>query len=122
MIIQMARGDLEERTFQVRSPNPEGAGTIPYEGSFDEIFMTVKKYHTDREYLFQKRLTEGGILPLGEGTYQFTIEPEDTDGLPFGDYEFDIELLKNGEIKKTFAGVLKLKKEVTHAANEGARS
>lgn len=117
MEIRMARGDLETRTFQIRSPDGQG-GTEPYEGTFDEIYMTVKKSDLLQDYAFQKRLGNGTILPLGDSTYQFTIEPEDTDGLGFGEYGFDIELVKAGQIKKTFCGKLYLTKEYTHAANE----
>ena len=113
----MTRGDLEVRTFQIRSPDGQG-GTQPYTEELDEIYMTVKKSHNERAYQFQKRMGNGGILPLGDGTYQVTIEPEDTDGMPFGTFEFDIELVKHGEIKKTFTGTLTLTRETTWAVNE----
>ena len=113
MEITMARGDLESRTFQIRSPD----GT-PFTEELDEIYFSVKRNHNDRNVKFQKRMTTGEIVSLGEGRYQFAIEPGDTDGLAFGEYEFDIELVKNGLIKKTFAGTLKLLREVTHANNE----
>lgn len=117
MEITMARGDLEIRTFQIRVPDGQG-GTEPFTEALDEIYMTVKKSFNDRNYLFQKRLTSGGIILLGEGRYQFTVEPADTNGLGFGDYDFDIEIVKNGSIKKTFSGTLKLLRETTHASNE----
>lgn len=113
MEITMARGDLETRTFQIRSPD----GT-PFTETLDNAYFTVKKSSNDREYKFQKRLSDRGIVPLGDGTYQFTIEPEDTNGMAFGTYGFDIELVIDGELKKTFSGDLILLKEYTHASNE----
>ena len=116
MEITMARGDLEIRTFQIRSPS--GSGTVPYTDELDEIYLTVKRKYTDTNYVIQKRLSDGGIIYQGDGIYGFTIHPADTDKLDFGGYDFDIELIKNGEIKKTFNGRLNLTREVTYAANE----
>lgn len=117
MEITMARGDLEVRTFQIRSPS--GSGTVPYTEELDEIYFTVKKNYNDRNFCFQKRQSDGGIIYTGDGNYQFTIQPADTDGMAFGAYVFDIELVKNGEIKKTYRGNLMLEPEATHACNEG---
>jgi len=113
MIIDMARGDRETRVFHVNGPDK-----TPFEDTFDNIYMTVKKFANDKNYKFQKRLSDGGIIKVDEGTYEFTILPEDTDGLEFGDYDFDIEFVIDGELKKTFCGVLHLSKEVTHRHNE----
>lgn len=113
MEITMARGDLETRTFRVNGPDRS-----PFLNAFDNIYMTVKKFAEDKKYIFQKRLSDGGIMQVDDGVYQFTIMPDDTDGLAFGDYDFDIELVINGELKKTYLGVLHLTKEVTHHSNE----
>ena len=114
MEITMARGDLVTKSFVVK-----GADKKPYTDSFDNIYFTVKKCANEKNYKFQKRLSDGGILSLGDGEYQFTIRPEDTDSLEFpADYEFDIELVTEGEIKQTYYGVLHLTKEVTHHYNE----
>ena len=120
MEIIMARGDLEVRTFQIRSPSA-GGGTEPYTEQLDEIYMTVKRNENDKNFLFQKRLSDGGIISKGDGEYEFTIQPEDTDGLAYGSYGFDVELVKNGAVKKTFCGELVLTKEYTHRANEGGQ-
>jgi hypothetical protein len=44
--------------------------------------------------------------------------PEDTNNLDFGEYMFDIELVIEGQMKKTFTGRLRLTEESTHATNE----
>lgn len=113
MEIVMARGDLETRTFTLKNKN----GTI-YQTAPDEIYFTVKANAADRNYKFQKRLSDGGITFVETGKYQFTILPEDTDGLGFGTYDFDIELVKAPSLKKTFCGKLVIDKEVTHHNNE----
>lgn len=113
MDIKMARGDMETCSFVIRSPNGD-----PFTETFDNIYMTVKKDKNDRNYKFQKRLSDGGIYSVGEGQYQFTIEPEDTDNMAYGEYLFDIEFVIEGRLKKTFVGTLILLREVTHHYNE----
>ena len=113
MIIAFARGDSYERGFVLKNKSSGQPITTVY----DEIYFTVKKYHTDKDYLFQKKLTSGGIQSDGDGHYTLFILPEDTNGLQFGKYECDIELKKDS-YKRTFSGTLELLKEVTHANNE----
>ena len=115
MKIIMPRGDLYPVRFKI------------YEDDIDvthidlsQIYMTCKRNNKEQEPLFQKSLTSGTILKVGDGDYQFNIEPEDTNNLQFGDYTFDIELINEGEprIKQTITGILKLTEETTWAVNE----
>lgn len=114
MDIKMARGDTVSRAFTVKNKD----GTV-FAETPDEIYFTVKKTYTDRNFKFQKRLSTGGIESVDTGKYKFTIFPEDTNGLTFGDYDFDIEIVKAPGLKQTFCGKLTLQKEVTHSYNEG---
>ena len=113
MQIMMPRGDMVSKSFVIWDPDK-----ALFTNQFDEIYFTVKKTYRDRNYLFQKRLSNGGIVNVGEGKYQFTIMPEDTNNLDFGEYMFDIELVIEGQMKKTFTGRLRLTEESTHATNE----
>lgn len=108
------RGDRVSKKIAIR----EKSGDIT-EIEFDDIYFTVKRKYLNQDYTFQKRLSTGAITKDSEGYYHLTLLPEDTDGLPFGDYDFDIELVKNGAIKQTTVGILTLTKEVTYATNEG---
>ena len=115
MEIVMARGDLEPQTFVVTEDGQ------PPEEPFDDIFFTVKKLPTDKQALFQKRLSDDTIYETDTpGTFGFVIEPEDTDNLPYGTYGFDLEFLREGTLKKTKTGKLILTEEYTHHNNEGA--
>ena len=114
MEIRMARGDLESRQFLLKNASGQTFTTEP-----DEIYFTVKKTADDRDFYFQKRLTTGGIVLIETGKYQITILPENTNNMKYGDYAFDIEVVKDGLIKKTFFGRFILDKEVTHYYNEG---
>lgn len=114
MEIRMARGDIITKSFTIKNADKTAYSETP-----DEIYLTVKKNYTDHEFLFQKRLSNGTIANIDTGKYQFTIQPEDTNGLFFGEYDFDIEIVKAPNLKKTFSGRLFLEKETTHANNEG---
>lgn len=113
MEIIMPRGDIRQVMFSAQGDDQDAAVC-----DFDEIYFTVKHAYTDRMYLFQKKLSTGGIRLTDDGYYQFTIQPKDTDRLPFGDYIFDIEVVRGNDIKQTFIGHLKLTEEVTYSENE----
>lgn len=112
--ITMPRGDIRKVQFIVTN---DGS---PYDVEFDDIYFTVKQAFNKTEYLFQKRKSRDEILELGDGAFQFVIDPSDTDGLKIASYVCDIEVVSlENEIKQTFTGTLKLTDEATHAANEG---
>lgn len=121
MRIAMPRGDTELVRFLVNDRN-----NAPVDIDFTEIFFTVKKSVNDSEFLFQKKLSAGGITKLGFGDYQIKIDPSDTDSLAFNTprfpaYVFDIELCYEGnfDLKQTFVGDFVITPEVTYSVNEG---
>jgi len=113
MKISFPRGDLFCFPFGVYI---DGAATAT---AMDKVWFTVKKHFRDKEIIFQKTLAGGGITGDGNGAYTIRIEPEDTDGMEFGLYDFDIQVEKDTTIKQTFMGQMELTPEVTHAADEG---
>ena len=111
--IEFARGDSYARALVLKQDGQAVTDT------FDEIYFTVKRSYEEKKVLFQKRMSTGGIVTNGSGYYTLYINPEDTDGMDFGDYDFDFEFVKNdGGYKRTFPGKLRLAKEVTYASNE----
>lgn len=113
MIIKMPRGDIRDIKFNIIDSNET---VIPTD--FDEIYATFKRGYSDKEVLFQKRLTNGTITKDSSNYYHFTIEPNETNNLAYGEYVFDIEILKENLIKQTFVGEFILTDEVTFAINE----
>lgn len=111
MVIEFARGDTYQKGFLLKQN-----GAIVTD-TFTDIYFTVKGNYEETDYVFQKKMSAGGISDDGNGHYTLYIEPSDTNGLSFGEYDCDFEFVGEG-YKKTFAGVLKLTKEVTHQANE----
>lgn len=109
--LSQIRGDTINYKFQ--RENDEGVITTRPE----DLFFTVKEAATQEQSVFQKRLND---MTLDEdGTYHFTVEPADTNGLQYGDYVFDIEVIDNG-VKSTVAyGSYKILPEVTWVENEG---
>ena len=112
LLIIMPRGDMRPVSFMIRNcDQPVAAEEI------SDIYFTVKLDFNITDYLFQKRLSAGDIDLIDDGSYQFVIEPEDTDALKFGRYVFDIEIV-GPDIKQTFIGDLVLTNEATHKSNE----
>ena len=116
MGITMPRGDIRPVRFSIRSPDGGENNTV---SDFDEIYFTVKQNFRMKTFLFQKRLTTNEIALQEDGSFKFTIQPQDTDNLMFGTYYFDIEVVKEEEIKQTFVGNLILTEEATYSENEG---
>lgn len=112
-VISFARGDSYEKGFQLQ----ERDGT-PILTEFDEVYFTAKKNFKDRNYVLQKRMSDGGINNDGNGHYTLLFLPEDTNGLNFGEYDCDVEFVKGRTFKRTFEGKLKLTEESTHQNNE----
>ena len=112
----MPRGDLRLVHFAVTSAD----GNDP--PAFTEIYATFKKSFRDPAYLFQKKLSDGTIIQLEDGSYQFAIEPQDTDNLSYGQRVFDIEFIYEDQIKETHVGEFILTEEATFAANEDGDS
>lgn len=109
--LSQIRGDTVSYKFQRKND----AGVITTRP--EELFFTVKEAATQEKFVFQKRLDD---MTLDEdGTYHFTVEPANTNGLQYGDYVFDIEVIDSG-VKSTVAfGVYTILPEVTWVENEG---
>jgi hypothetical protein len=89
------KGDTYSRGFTI-----EG-----FEHSINQVYFTVKEKTTDRNYVLQKRLTNGIELdPEVPNRYVLTIEADDTNNFKTNyNYVFDIQIV--GEtIKKTIIG------------------
>ena len=113
MEISFARGDSLIKGFQLRNESTKE----PITQEFDNIYFTMKRNYFNNAFVLQKTLTNGGIVADGNGHYTLTLLPNDTASLPFGTYDFDIEL-DRGDFVKTFNGTITLTKESTHVANK----
>lgn len=115
MMITIPRGDIRPIRFQVYDLQTGDLSQV----DFTEIYVTLKKTIHDRDYVFQKKLSDGGVEKIDVGDYQFRLVGEDTDSLDFNkSYPFDIELIYENEIKQTEYGKLEITPEVTCRWNE----
>ena len=131
LIISMPRGDLRPVRFTIQ--NPDGQQPEFEQSSIDQIYFTVKRNTRDSKMLFQKKLNGNDVEAITEvedepWTYEFTIQPEDTEWLAYGEYAFDIQISAVDDddpsirtMKQTTIGVLKITDEVTFPINEAGR-
>jgi uncharacterized protein YfaS (alpha-2-macroglobulin family) len=77
--IQLTRGDTAELTVDI-TDSEGGAYSVKED---DTLTLTVKKNYEDTEPLIKKVVT---------GINFFHIEPEETKGLDFGKYKYDVQL------------------------------
>lgn len=87
--IRLTRGDTAYVTINITSI--ELGGEEPYTlSSKDKLTFSVKRKVKDTEYIFTKELI---------GSTTFHIKPEDTNGVKFGSYLYDVQLTtENGDI------------------------
>ena len=111
--IEFTRGDTIPVSFTLL----DAEGNVLELTNGDELYATVKKTISDKNFLFQKRYTAGDIV-FEDGVYKFTIQSSDTNTLPYGMYVMDI-CLKSGDFVRTVAlGDITITDEVTFVNNE----
>lgn len=112
--MEIIRGDTKYLRFQRHYCDNEIITELP-----EKLYFTIKFDSNIDDYLIQKTLNNGIEFNPRDNYYYITIEPEDTDNLPYGDYYYDIEVIK-GEYKQTICrGEFSLTDEYTFARNEG---
>ena len=77
--IKLTRGDTARLTVSVKTKD----GELYTVKSDDVLTLTVKGDYADEEALIEKKIT---------GTTTFHIKPEDTKGLAFGTYVYDVQI------------------------------
>lgn len=109
--IEVKKGNTAKYKFQRKNE----IGEVILEKA-DKIYFTVKEQSLPDNSVIQKTIDD--MIFDEDGTYHFTIEPEDTENLNYGIYLYDIKVLQEG-IKTTIAeGKFEIKKVVTLAVNE----
>ena len=111
--LEITRGDSAKWKFRRLDNNNE-----PILVKADKVYFTVKNSFEDSDAVFQKTIDDMEFD--NEGYYSFTVDPDDTNGLPFGYYVFDVEVIIEGiDYKKTIAkGDFIIKEEATSVENE----
>lgn len=99
--IKMVKGDTQSFGFEL-----EGVENL------DAAYFSCKRNSQDENYLFQRSLNNG-ITKRAENQYVVRITPDNTALLEPGQYWYDLEISKNGDIFTIFRGVLDLLPEIT---------
>lgn len=111
-MISQTRGDTKKYKFQRKNADGTIILNMP-----NKLFFTVKQDYTDDKVLIQKRLPDDFTMDE-DGTWHFTVLPEDTNNLNYGEYVFDVEVITDG-VKTTIAkGGFVIEPEVTFADDE----
>ena len=110
--IEFVRGDT--KILPIDAFDIEGDPYTPRDG--DTVTMTVRKYHHKGVIAFQKVTGDGDVVAV-EGGWQITLRPDDTAGLEYIPYVYDVEVLLADGYKETGIqhSTLTLIKEVTYA-------
>ena len=110
----LMRGD----THQLKFPRRDDKGD-PIPSQAPAVYFTVKNNISNKNAVLQKTI-EDMTFNTETGYYTFTIEPSDTDNLPPGHYDFDIEIVIPEEnYKRTISkGEILIVADVTRPINE----
>ena len=106
--LEMTRGDTKRFKFRRFDDSGEQITTEP-----DSMTFIVSKNGDD---LIIKDLDDG--ITLADGVFTVLLEPEDTDGLDLGSYDFGLSVVDLDEPSKLADGTLTLTWEATLPENE----
>lgn len=112
MDLEFTRGDTQFIKFQLK----DKLENVLYPDENDNIYFTVKQNKNSSKILIQKKYPNS--IEHTDGYFIFVLNSEDTSDLPYGTYQYDIEL-KSGDYVKTLGfGTITLTEEITHRRDE----
>lgn len=88
----------------------------PITSTPNAIYFTVKASFSDSSVVIQKTISD--MTMDVDGTWHFTINPDDTTSLDYGSYVYDIEVTTNNYVKTIAKGKLVIEVESTWTANK----
>lgn len=105
--MEIIRGDTQIWKFQRRNFNREVITELP-----NQIYFTIKKL-PECTKVVQKTLGKGITYSSDDNYYHIQLDPNDTAGLDFGIYGFDIEVNIGNVVKTIKVGKVKIGVEYT---------
>lgn len=108
--MNITRGDTAVYSFTRKDANGN-----PITIQADKIYFTVKTNYYIDEFVLQKTIED---MTFDAGKYTFTIEPEDTENLNYGNYVYDIEVITDDYKQTISIGTFTITDEVTFTINE----
>lgn len=109
--ITHVRGDTRVLRIDVFDEN----GDAYNPAQLDEITMTVRKGSHRGEIVIQKQSGNEDVVIISGG-WQITIQPEDTEGLPYTAYYYDVEVTLEDGYRQTIVtcSPFNITREVTY--------
>lgn len=112
MDLEFTRGDTQVLKFQLKN----GLGKEIEPSPEDNIYFTVKSSANSLKSIIHKKYPDN--IEYSNGYFYFTLNSEDTSDMPYGTYQYDIEL-KSGDYVKTLGfGTITLTEEITYRRDE----
>lgn len=114
MDLEFTRGDTKVFKFRLRDRQKQPLNLT----STDKLYLTAKKDANSNAVLFQKTIGNG-IELKEDGYYHVTINPDDTNQLPYGSYGYDIQVKTGtGKVTTLIVATITLTEEYTHKGDE----
>lgn len=114
MDLEFTRGDTKKFKFRLRDKNKQPIELAPT----DKLYLTAKKDPNSNAIIFQKTIGNG-IELKEDGYYHVTINPDDTNQLPYGTYGYDVQITTvTGKTKTFIVSTITLTEEYTHKGDE----
>ena len=104
--LKQTRGDTVSYTFQRKDTKGRAILSRP-----EAIFFTIKSTFNTPKVIIQKNIRQ--MAMDRNGVWRFTIENADTEGLPYGIYVFDLQVIENGAVTTIAKGKFELTQEAT---------
>lgn len=115
MDFEFTRGDTQILKFKIVDAENNKCKA----SNTDKLYFTVKKNSTSKKIIFQKTLENGIKYNENDGYYYITINSEDTAGLSYSTYGFDIQIkTEKGIVKTLLIGSMTITEEYTYKEDE----
>lgn len=115
MDFEFTRGDTQILKFKILDQE----GNECKASSTDKLYFTVKKSATSKKIALKKTLGSGISYNEEDGYYYITIDSDDTAGLSYTTYGYDLQIkTERGIVKTLQIGSITLTEEYTFKEDE----
>lgn len=112
MDLEFTRGDTQFVRFALK----DGEENVIEPSAEDSLYFTVKQNANSSKVLIQKKYPDS--ISYTDGYFCFCLDSEDTSILPYGTFQYDIELMSGDYVKTLGFGTITLTEEITHRGDE----
>ena len=110
-MITITRGDTQPLKWTRLDPDGHAIMDTP-----DAMYLTIKRSWDDKNAIIQKKLAD--MTQDESGAWHTIIAAEETEGLPYGTYVFDLEVTVLGCVTTICKDELRVTREATWSTNK----